>query len=519
MIRVSLVQASAYQPHSPITIIGNKDFTSANGVTGGTGTPPDPYIIQGWDINASGIGCCNAYGNAGIDIQQTNASFIVRNVYVHQGLPVDEGISLRLVSNGLVENTVTSKDYFGIVVASSTNVTVTGNTVSSNNPYGIYLYQTTKSLVDANDVSSNNVGIFLFSANSTIVSNNNVHDSSVIGVDTYTTRNDTFVANNVSSNGWIGLRLLYSDYDLVYHNNFISNGQNPPPYNQGGIQISDSPLSTSSTYNPPQNTTNSWDDGYPTGGNYYSDGIHLDTCSGPAQNICYYSDGINDGPYLVRSDYVYNYQGYFYYIARDRYPLERAYSTTTVMPSFMISSATSPTLSPDSSSTFTVRLVSLHNYAGPITISATTDAPNCTISPSLMNINVPPGSQASPTLTVSASSKAPIGTYHIDVQGSDGSTSHATRMALIVMAASQPPNSQPPTKPPEQPATHGASPSLTPAIFLIPTGILAVVAGILTISALNRKKSLQKSQPATKDQGAADPLYAALVIWRLRTRT
>src|SRR5881409_1055264 len=186
MITVSLVQASAYQPHSPITIIGNKDFTSANGVTGGTGTPSDPYIIQGWDINASGIGCCNAYGNAGIDIQQTNASFIVRNVYVHQGLPVDEGISLRLVSNGLVENTVTSKDYFGIVVSSSTNVTVTGNTVSSNNPYGI----------------------FLFSANSTIVSNNNVHDSSVIGVDTYTTRNDTFVANNVSSNGWIGLRLL-----------------------------------------------------------------------------------------------------------------------------------------------------------------------------------------------------------------------------------------------------------------------------------------------------------------------
>jgi len=503
MIRVSLVQASAYQPHSPITIIGNKDFTSANGVTGGTGTPSDPYIIQGWDINASGIGCCNAYGNAGIDIQQTNASFIVRNVYVHQGLPVDEGISLRLVSNGLVENTVTSKDYFGIVVSSSTNVTVTGNTVSSNNPYGIYLYQTTKSLVDANDVSSNNVGIFLFSANSTIVSNNNVHDSSVIGVDTYTTRNDTFVANNVSSNGWIGLRLLYSDYDLVYHNNFFSNGQNPPPYNQGGIQISDSPLSTSSTYNPPQNTTNSWDEGYPTGGNYYSDGIHLDACSGPAQNICYYSDGINDGPYLVRSEYVYNYQGYFYYIARDRYPLERPYSTTTIMPSFTISSATSPTLSPDSSSTFTVRLVSLNNYAGPITISATTDAPNCTISPSLTNINVPPGSQASLTLTVSASSQAPIGIYHIDVQGSDGSTSHATRMALIVMAASQPPNSQPPnnqppTKPPEQPTTNGASPSLTPAIFLIPTGILAVVAGILTISALNRKKSLQKSQPATQ---------------------
>jgi len=415
---ISPVLGSAYQPHSPISIDGNGNFTSANGVTGGSGNPSDPYIIQGWDINASGIGCCNAYGNAGIDIRHTNASFIIRNVYVHQGLPVDEGISLRLVSNGFVENTLTSKDYFGIVVASSNNVTVTGNTVLSNNPYGIYLYQTTDSLVNANYVESNNIGIFLFSANSTIVNNSNVQDSTVIGVDTYTTRNDTFVANNISSSGWIGLRLLYSDYDLVYHNNFFSNGQNPPPYNQGGIQITDSPLSTSSTYDPPQNTTNNWDAGYPTGGNYYSDGIHQDSCSGPAQNICYYSDGINDGPYLVRSEYVYNYQGYFYYITRDHYPLEQPYSTTMTMPSFTITSTALTTLSPGSSSTVTITLASLHNYTSPITVTATTDAPKCTISPNLTDINLPPGSQASATLTLSANSEASLGTYHIDVQGS-----------------------------------------------------------------------------------------------------
>src|SRR3989442_11094599 len=109
-------------------------------------------------------------------------------------------------------------------------------------------------------------------------------------------------------------------------------------------------------------------------------------------------------------------------------------------PSFTISSATSPTLSPDSSSTFTLSLVSLHNYTGPITISATTDAPNCTISPSLTNINLPPGSQARPTLTFSASSNAPIGTYHIHVQGSDGSTSLATTMEFNILLASQHPN-------------------------------------------------------------------------------
>ncbi|TMI57367.1 hypothetical protein E6H18_05055 [Candidatus Bathyarchaeota archaeon] len=62
------------------------------------------------------------------------------------------------------------------------------------------------------------------------------------------------------------------------------------------------------------------------------------------------------------------------------------------MPSFMISTATSSTLSPGSSSTVAVRIVSLHNHTGPITISATTNAPNCTISPSLTKINLPQGS-------------------------------------------------------------------------------------------------------------------------------
>src|SRR2546426_10672179 len=38
--------------HPPISIEGDAGFTPANGVTGGTGTPSDPYIIEGWEINA-----------------------------------------------------------------------------------------------------------------------------------------------------------------------------------------------------------------------------------------------------------------------------------------------------------------------------------------------------------------------------------------------------------------------------------------------------------------------------------
>ena len=100
------IKATSYVPHSPILIDGNGNFTAANGVSSGSGTMSDPYIIQGWDINASGLPCCYAWGNAGLLVQNTNASFIIRNVHVHSGLPLSLGINLLRFSNSLVVNSV-----------------------------------------------------------------------------------------------------------------------------------------------------------------------------------------------------------------------------------------------------------------------------------------------------------------------------------------------------------------------------------------------------------------------------
>src|SRR6266540_6935185 len=48
--------SASLQPHSPIVINGDSGFTSANGVTGGSGTSSDPYIIQGWNLSSTGPG-------------------------------------------------------------------------------------------------------------------------------------------------------------------------------------------------------------------------------------------------------------------------------------------------------------------------------------------------------------------------------------------------------------------------------------------------------------------------------
>src|SRR2546427_10904970 len=96
-------RAFSFQLHAPILIDGNGGFTTANGITGGSGTAADPYVIEGWDISQA--------PQYGIRIQGTSAHFDIRNVYVHDGAPssfvgdseVFGGISLDGAPNGVVE--------------------------------------------------------------------------------------------------------------------------------------------------------------------------------------------------------------------------------------------------------------------------------------------------------------------------------------------------------------------------------------------------------------------------------
>jgi len=65
-----------------------------------------------------------------------------------------------------------------------------------------------------------------------------------------------------------------------------------------GISLNDNNLLNNTIQafddNPSQNL---WDNGYPSGGNFWSDFTGVDNCSGPQQNICPGPDGIGDTPY------------------------------------------------------------------------------------------------------------------------------------------------------------------------------------------------------------------------------
>lgn len=263
-------ETSTLTPRPPIFIDGVEAFTSDNGVRSGSGTALDPYIISGWDIDASEA--------AGVRIEHTTAHFIIRSIRVHSNQQ-NNGIMLLDVSNGRIENTTIYQNWHGIRLAGVTNLILFNNNISSNQFYGI--------LVPSLDFSP------YPSTNMTI--NGNIVSKNLVGIAVYSSTNSSIVENEISQNSDLGISLYDSERIQVYHNNIVEN--------------------TFSGNNDPGSPDNQWDNGYPSGGNYWSDYTGTDNCSGPDQTVCDGPDGIGDTPYPLFEQ------------SKDRYPLMSPYDT------------------------------------------------------------------------------------------------------------------------------------------------------------------------------------------------
>src|SRR5205807_2127949 len=113
--------------HSPIYINGNSAFTSANGVTAGTGSAASPFIIEGWNI--TGVA---QYGL--VALVGTTAHVIIRNLILGNsgGCSQPDGFYFSSVSNVLIANSTVSSENDGILLSGSTNITIDGSTFTRN---------------------------------------------------------------------------------------------------------------------------------------------------------------------------------------------------------------------------------------------------------------------------------------------------------------------------------------------------------------------------------------------------
>jgi len=258
-------EVSGYTSHDPISIRQNSHFNSAQGVVGGSGTPSDPYIIEGWDIDTS--------TRVGISIVDTDAHFIIRDVLIGSDTPSEWGIYLRQSANGRIERatlfgnidaiymyysdniTVSdcniSSNKGGIWITDSSRVNLTGNRVVSNEGWPFHL-SGTDIMVTRNNVSLNDEGIsFSSSANVTISGNDII--SSGDGITYFGSRNTT-VADNLLLGGRI--RASKSDNSMIV-NNTISRATLQFHY---GIELDDSTNQTLRNNTMTESSIQIWDE-------------------------------------------------------------------------------------------------------------------------------------------------------------------------------------------------------------------------------------------------------------------
>jgi parallel beta-helix repeat protein len=127
----------------PIRIDGDQGLNSANGLTGGSGTAENPYLIEGWRIVN-----LHTSNSIGIIIGNTTACIEIRSVDI-SGAGI--GISITNARNVTVSDSLLSNNTYAVSVDHSLDCSVVNNTFADNH-YAVFVIDASKNTQIKNNV-------------------------------------------------------------------------------------------------------------------------------------------------------------------------------------------------------------------------------------------------------------------------------------------------------------------------------------------------------------------------------
>ncbi len=237
-----------------------------------------------WGFNIIGLNIINNYVSAqwrAMDISNLIYSNITNNTVANC---TDEGINLWSSSdyNIIANNSFFNNSYAFWHDGSSNNIII--DNIFWNNSYAIFIWECSQFTITNNHAFNNEYGIYFWEdVYNSNITNNNVSGNDY-GIFLDQSNNDyNLISENLVANNEFGIVITLSNNNTIYHNNVINNTN----------QASD-------------DSVNNWGNGYPLGGNYWSDYIGVDLFKGPNQNQPG-DDGIGDTNYTIDIDSVDNY--------------------------------------------------------------------------------------------------------------------------------------------------------------------------------------------------------------------
>lgn len=224
----------------------------------------------------------------GAGIQLTNSSGItVSGNYIFRNADLDEG---------------------GVRIEGSSDISVQENNISDNNGNGMNIIGSSNVRVIENTIWNNHWGVWVhLSSSHTTVANNIIADNE-FGIGIRVADHSRIVGNSISEG--LGIWLAYSSENVIYHNELRGRWQ---------VRVENS-------------SSNLWDNGYPSGGNYWKDYVGTDLYNGADQNQDG-SDGFGDTPCMVDANNI------------DRYPLLGLPSEFNVPPEHSVLAICNSTIS------------------------------------------------------------------------------------------------------------------------------------------------------------------------------